>query len=74
METRMTQDAAVERLEIKVAYQEASLQALNEALIDQQTRIDQLERLTHALLERLRRDEAGGTLPASQQHEPPPHY
>lgn len=82
METQMTQDptrvvtidAALERLETKIAYQEVALQALNDALIGQQARVDQLERLTQALLERLRREESGGTLPASQQHEPPPHY
>jgi|TARA_R110001599_G_scaffold136806_1_gene315307 SlyX protein len=81
METAMTQntpavtsEADMERLETKLAFQEAALQSLNDALIAQQARIDHLERLTQALLERLRRDESGGTLSASQQHEPPPHY
>ncbi len=70
----VTSEADMERLETKLAYQEATLQSLNDALIAQQARIDHLERLTQALLERLRRDESGGTLSASQQHEPPPHY
>ncbi|MEN8664259.1 MAG: SlyX family protein [Polycyclovorans sp.] len=71
----VTSEADMERLETKLAFQEATLQSLNDALIVQQARIDHLERLTQALLERLRRDESGGgTLSASQQHEPPPHY
>lgn len=68
-------EAAVEQLETKLAYQEVTLQALNDALIAQQDRIDQLERLTQALLERLQRgDDDAGTFAASQRDEPPPHY
>ncbi len=68
-------EVAIERLETKLAYQEITLQALNDALVEQQGRIDQLERLTQALLERVQRaDDGAGTFAASQRDEPPPHY
>lgn len=67
-------DQALERLETKLAYQEASLQALDEALIAQAARIEHLERINRMLVERMRGDEATGPVAASQREELPPHY
>jgi SlyX protein len=66
-----SQDARLETLETKVAFQEDTIQQLNDALVDQQARIDQLELLLRVLAEQLR---------SSQEPEapivepPPPHY
>jgi uncharacterized coiled-coil protein SlyX len=73
--TQAATDQAQERLEIKLAYQEAALQALDSALIAQAARIEQLERAQQWLIERLRGNDASGGLAApSERDEPPPHY
>ena len=60
-------------LESRIAYQEHTIAALNEALTDQQDRITVLEARVDALLERVRAlsdaPSAGGVDDA-----PPPHY
>lgn len=73
--TQAATDQALERLEFKLAYQEAALQALDTALIAQAARIEQLERAQLWLIERLRGNEApGGLASPSERDEPPPHY
>jgi len=66
----MSDDALVE-LETKLAYQEDTLQALNDALCRQQQRIDQLELQIKLVAQRLEE-----TVPAGDKasHEIPPHY
>lgn len=64
-------DARLEALETKVAFQEDTIQQLNDALVAQQQRIDQLEVLLRVLAEQLRTAQE----PAEELVEPPPpHY
>jgi SlyX protein len=64
-------DARLELLETKVAFQEDTIQQLNDALVGQQARIDQLEALLRVLAEQLR---AGQEPEAEIVEPPPPHY
>jgi SlyX protein len=66
-----SQDARLEILETKVAFQEDTIQQLNDALVGQQARIDQLELLLRVLAEQLRSSEEPET-PIVEP--PPPHY
>ena len=60
-------------IETKLAHQEDLVDELNQVLIDQQTRISQLEELCRTLAERLQSiGEARGT--TSPDDEQPPHY
>lgn len=59
-------------LETRLAYQEATLQVLNEVVTRQQKQIDQLDSLCRQLLERV--SPAGGALRGSAADEIPPHY
>jgi len=63
----------IEALETKLAFQEDTIQALSDVLIEQQTRIDHLEAMLKLITERLlaQPDED----PAQSAPEPPPpHY
>lgn len=69
----MTEDRIV-ALEEKLAYQEHTIHELNDALVGQQRRIDQLEARCHALQQRVaglaeRLSDDGG-----REEPPPPHY
>ncbi len=71
----MTQAAQHEitQLQIKVAFQEDTIDTLSEALADQQGRIETLERKLSKLVERVKQlqpDEVGDP----GQEPPPPHY
>lgn len=62
----------LEDLEIKFAYQEQSLQQLNDTVYRQQQQIDRLTRLGERLLERLSAlEQPTASFPGE---EPPPHY
>jgi SlyX protein len=71
MESRAVEERLVE-LETRLAYQEATLQVLNEVVTRQQQQIDQLDSLCRRLLERV--DTAGGAARGSAVDEIPPHY
>lgn len=60
-------------IETRIAYQEDTLRELSDVLARQQQEIDRLRRLCDTLQSRM---EAGAdsARPASQVHEPPPHY
>ncbi len=63
----------IEALETKLTFQEETIQALNDALIQQQARIDHLEAMLKLVNERAL------TTPDEAQNEsapepPPPHY
>ena len=61
----------IDALEAKVAFQEDTIASLNEALVCQQTRLDELERLLEMSLAEIK----GGQEPGAGQAEPPPpHY
>ncbi len=65
-------DARLEELESKVAFQEDTIQKLNEVVIEQDARIHGLETSLRLLVENLR-DRATAT-EIEPQDEPPPHY
>ena len=68
-----TQDERLETLEIKVAYQEQTIAQLNDVIVEQQRRLDELEARYKALLGQLEAlAPPGGTPP--DVPEPPPHY
>lgn len=57
-------------LESRFAFQEETIRQLNDALVAQQARIDELETTVRQVMEQIRRGE-GDEPPA---HQPPPHY
>lgn len=63
--------ARLDSVETKLAFQEDSLQQLSDVLVAQQARIDRLEARITALTERLHAQGEEGAGPAD---EPPPHY
>lgn len=67
------QDERLETLEIKIAYQEQTIAQLNDAIVAQQRRLDELEARYQALRGQLESlAESGGT--STDVPEPPPHY
>ena len=68
----MSETTRIDLLETRLAFQEDTIAALNDALIEQQSRLDQLEALLKLVVERLRNaPEEGNPL---LDNEPPPHY
>ena len=67
----MSDDKRIDALEAKLAFQEDTIAALNNALVGQQSRIDRLEK-TLQLAVREIEDLRGDPDPA--RDEPPPHY
>jgi len=61
-------------IETKLAYQEDTLQTLNDVVSRQQMQIDQLERTCKLLLERLEEITKSGSPGESNGNEAPPHY
>lgn len=65
--------ARIEELETKVAFQEMSIEELNQALVDQQFMIDKLQVQLRHLAEKFKGLSASNV--ASRAEEtPPPHY
>lgn len=60
-------------LEIKLAYQEDIVKALNDVVCRQQESIDRLEQTTRYLIQRLQ-EVTQGPLTATPDQERPPHY
>jgi len=69
----MNDDRLVE-LEIKVAYQEDLLQALNDSVSGQQQQIIRLEEMVRLLSERIVNVAESGAGNINQGQEVPPHY
>jgi len=68
-------DQRFETFETKLAFQEDTIQQLNDALVEQQSRIDQLEISLRSLLERFDGEPDLPDLPdISAADERPPHY
>jgi SlyX protein len=63
--------ARIETLEVRIAYQDQSIEALNATITDQWKRIDDLSRQLARLADRLQEAE-GREQPAPS--EKPPHY
>lgn len=60
-------------LEIRLTHQEATLQALNDVIADQQRLFDQLHKEVEAL-KRQMRDMSSTDVAAPWEETPPPHY
>jgi SlyX protein len=58
-------------IEIKLAHQEDMVDELNQVVIQQSRRIDQLEAMVSQLAEHIRNNAQSGPNPVN---EPPPHY
>jgi len=65
-------DERVVELEIKVAYQEDLLQALNDVVSEQQQQLIRLEEVSRLLGQRIK--SMGGSEGINQGVELPPHY
>ncbi|WP_201829364.1 SlyX family protein [Microvirga zambiensis] len=64
--------ARIDALEMRVAYQDQTIEDLNQTIIAQWKQIDALKRQLNELLDRVQEveDNAGGSAP----DRPPPHY
>lgn len=68
----MSLEARVTELESRLAFQDDTIQALNDVLVSQQRAIDRLQLQISALLKR--QEEMGSQFEAFEQEAPPPHY
>jgi len=68
----VSDEARLENLESTVAFQERTIGQLNDVVIDQQQRIEQLEAKLVQILERLPREER--LVRDLADEDPPPHY
>ena len=68
----MTLEARVMDLESRLAFQDDTIQALNDVLVAQQNAVDRLQMQIAALLKR--QEEMGGQFESSEEEAPPPHY
>ncbi|OTA19474.1 lysis protein [Xenorhabdus beddingii] len=62
-----------EQLETKLAYQEATIEALNQEVIKQQIETDRLKEQLRLMTERLKTHQTSIIAPLSEE-TPPPHY
>lgn len=67
------EDARLIDLEIRLTHQEATLQALNDVIADQQRLIDQLRKEVESLKNQMR-DMSPADVAAPWEETPPPHY
>ena len=65
-------DVRLEELESKVAFQEDTIQKLNDVVIEQDARIHDLETSLRLLLDNIRAQATG--IEIEPADEPPPHY
>lgn len=63
--------ARIDALEIRLSYQDVTIETLNQTITTQWTEIDRLTRQVAELKERLREAESNMPGPVN---EPPPHY
>jgi SlyX protein len=66
-------DDRIVELETKASFQEAALLDLNNAIIDQEARIERLEATVRALRDRIKEASGEGQSPLPE-NERPPHY
>jgi len=59
-------------LESRLAFQDDTIQALNDVLVSQQNAVDRLQLQIAALLKR--QEEMGGQFESFEDEAPPPHY
>ncbi|MFI8481499.1 SlyX family protein [Pseudomonas sp. NPDC078700] len=65
-------EGRVVELETRLAFQDDTIQSLNDVLVEQQKRIEYLQLQVEALAKR--QQELTGQFEISQDDEPPPHY
>lgn len=63
----------IEQLQMKVAYQEDTIETLSHALADQQKQLDQMAFQLRHVVEKLKQVQPSNVADASQE-PPPPHY
>ena len=63
----------IEQLQMKVAFQEDTIETLNKALADQQLQIDRLTFQMQHVVEKLKEVQVSG-IATEEQEAPPPHY
>lgn len=68
----MSMDDRVTDLETRMAFQDDTIQALNDVLVKQQQQVDRLQLQMAALLKRY--EEMVGQYGVSEEEAPPPHY
>ena len=68
----MDLQSRVIELESRLAFQDDTIQALNDVLVSQQNAVDRLQLQIAALLKR--QEEMGGQFESFEEEAPPPHY
>ena len=68
----MSLEERVMDLESRLAFQDDTIQALNDVLVSQQNAVDRLQLQMAALLKR--QEEMGGQFESFEDEAPPPHY
>jgi SlyX protein len=63
----------IEQLQMKVAFQEDTIESLNQALIEQQKQLEELQFSLRQLANKLRAIEPSQLAPEHEE-TPPPHY
>lgn len=69
----MSTDDRVTELETRLAFQDDTIQALNEVLVEQQHQLTHMQAQLGQLIERYR-EMAGGQFEEGGEEPPPPHY
>lgn len=70
----MSLDTRVEELEVRVAFQEDTLQTLNDELASQQQQIEQLQAMLQVVYRELKAAQEQQGQGATAASERPPHY
>lgn len=70
--TQRSDLSRLDELEARQAFQDEAVASLNEALVNQQQRIAQLEKVLELTIERYRQSETDIAFPSEEP--PPPHY
>ncbi|MGV8917927.1 MAG: SlyX family protein [Pseudomonas sp.] len=68
----MNLEERINDLESRLAFQDDTIQSLNDVLVNQQRVVDRLQLQIAALLKR--QEEMGGQYETSEEEAPPPHY
>lgn len=68
----MDVDARINELESRLAFQDDTLQALNDALVAQQRLLERVQLQMAALIKR--QEEVGSQFGVAEDEAPPPHY
>lgn len=68
----MNAEQRITDLESRLAFQDDTIQALNDVLVAQQRELERLQMQIAALARR--QEEVGGQIDADEDEAPPPHY